>query len=179
MPEDSLKTEQEISDCYLEGTLKHSGSISGFIHVFTQLVKNSKGDGSLIKTDADEALSRLLGELSSVTLDPMRTKRDIALRVPQGDKWAKHGCVGDITDTMNRIYWLTNEAVPPPVEEVIAQAAECLADPNFFIAEISGIISALVELQSVCHQRMTLRVPLRGMKSNVGGYHKSQGDIRV
>ncbi len=155
MPENSLKTEQEISECYLEGTLKHSGSISGFIHVFTQLVKNSQGNGSLIKTDVDDALSRLLGELSAASL-----RGGVLLDSEEN------------LDAMNRLYWLANEneilRVPqdddnlpmqddntrvPPIEEVIAQAAECLADPNFFIAEISGIISALVELQSVCHQR--------------------------
>ena len=72
-------------------------------------------------------------------------------------------------DVMNRIYWLNNEIHREPqddsrgsldnrvprVEEVIAQAAESLADLNFFIAEISGIISALVELKPVAAQRGT------------------------
>jgi hypothetical protein len=86
MSEDGLKTEQGISECYLEGVTRHSGSISGFIHI-------------------------------------------------------------------NRLYWLSNDMkypsgarelrkdimpIPPPIEEVIAQAAESLADPNCFIAEISG-----------------------------------------
>jgi hypothetical protein len=134
MPEEGLKTEQGISDCYWEGVLKHSGSISGFIHVFTQLVKNSQGNGSLILNDADEALSRLLGELSA----------NVAPRVS-----ANHY-------EMQRVHWLVNESnseTIPPVEEVIAQAAENLADPNFFIAEISGIISALGELKSVAATR--------------------------
>jgi hypothetical protein len=88
----------------------------------------------------------------------------MALRVHQGDspksqydERAHEVRVGDITDTMNRIYWLINEShsknAPPPVEEVIAQAAESLADPNFFIAEVSCIISALVELKEVARQR--------------------------
>ncbi len=125
----NFKTEQGISECYLEGVLRHSGSISGYIYIVTQLVKNSEGDGRLFMVDVDEALSRLLGELSA-------TSREL--------------------NSMNRFYWLDeqpNVVIPPPIEEVIAQAAENLADPNFFIAEVSGILSALVELKEVCHQR--------------------------
>ena len=62
------RTEEGISDCYLEGVLRHSGAISGFIHVFTQLVKNSEGDGRMVMNDVDEALSRLLGELGAACL---------------------------------------------------------------------------------------------------------------
>ena len=59
-------------------------------------------------------------------------------------------------DSMSLLYWMAHEPkgeVPPSLEEAIIQAAESLADPNFFIAEISGLLSALVELKSVCYQR--------------------------
>ncbi len=147
MEGDNLKTEQGISECYLEGCLKHSGSISGFIHVFTQLVKASEGDGRLVLADVDEALARLLGELGAITLSGHKGRGGDTTRTL--DPMRSTGNEGDSLDMMNRLFWLSNETFPPPVEEVIAQAAESLADPNFFIAEISGIISALVELKSV------------------------------
>lgn len=151
MKGDNLKTEQGISDCYWEGVLKHSGSISGFIHVFTQLVKKSQGNGTQVLADTDEALARLLGELGAAA---NRSKSE-------PEEWGLEVKV----DSLNLLYWLNHEypelpftarkekVEPPPLDEVIAQAAESLADPNFFIAEISGIISALVELKSVATRR--------------------------
>ncbi len=161
---ETLKTEQGISECYLEGCLKHSGSISGFIHVFTQWVKASDGDGRLVLADVDEALARLLGELGAAA----------NLSKSEPEEWGLEVKV----DSLNLLYWLNHqypefpftarkEEVEPhpefpftarkeevePLDEVIAQAAESLADPNFFIAEISGIISALVELKSVAATR--------------------------
>jgi hypothetical protein len=137
------RTEEGISDSYLEGVLKHSGSISEFIYVFTQLVKNSEGDGRRVMCDVDEALSRLLGELgSSVAVDQMM-----------------NGAAGEpqkYIDSINLLYWMNhkpNFEDKADIEKAILQIAESLADPNFFIAEISGILSALVELKSVCHRR--------------------------
>lgn len=158
-PNEIFKTEQGISECYMEGVLKHSGSISGFIYVVTQLVKNSEGDGSLIMADVDEALSRLLGELgASVTLDPKwqywPKNRQPPILLPHPG----HEGLGKISRTAqdddNREVQDDDQRVPT-IEEVVAQAAESLADPNFFIAEISGILSALVELKDVCHRRRT------------------------
>ena len=129
------RTEEGISECYLEGVLRHSGSISGFIYVFTQLAKNSEGDGRMVMNDVDEALGRLLGELAAnATLNRMRNDLSV--------------------DLENPLNWLSSETQPSTsIDEVIVQAAENLADPNFFIAEISGILSALIELKDVCHQR--------------------------
>jgi hypothetical protein len=142
---DELKTEREISECYLEGVIKHFGSISGFIFVVTQLVKNSEGNGRLILADVEEAIARILGELGAAG------KPQVIRKVGRGGKTA-----GMSRDSLNRLYWLNGQQeieTPPPIEEVIIRAAEHLADPNFFIAEISGLLSALIELKAVCHQR--------------------------
>ncbi len=138
-----FNTEQEISDCYLEGVLKHSGSISGFIYVFTQLVKNAEGDGRIIMSDVDDAIARFLGELgASAAFAQLKNEMNME---PETN-----------LDSMNLLYWMNHKPDTEnshSVEKAIVQAAENLADPNFFIAELSGILSALIELKSVCYHR--------------------------
>lgn len=158
----NITNEQGISECYMEGVLKHSGSIGGFIYVVTQLVKNSEGDGTLILADVDEALARLLGELSTTRRRNETDKKWIATPGGQSPHYPIRGTKASEEDITGARNTRTGEPpvviksgrgsetlITPPIEEVIAQAAESLADPNFFIAEISGILSALVELKSV------------------------------
>lgn len=121
--EELLKTEQGISSLLAEGALKHSGSLSGFIHVVTQLVKNSEGDGSIILTDVDEALARILGELVNASNGIKSTPPILFSRAPKTP------------------------------EQQILEMAEQIADPNFYLAEIAGVINALIELKSICHRR--------------------------
>ena len=109
--------------------------------------KRTQGDG-----DSLDMMNRLfwLSNENEILRVPLRgMKSNVGgYHKPQDDSWKSQ-------DDDNLPMQDDSARVPPPVEEVIAQAAESLADPNFFIAEISGIISALVELKSVTSQKKT------------------------